>query len=256
MPFLSHYVAMKLAFGEKLAKVYFGTLMISFLLLVFKILPSLYYLLIVCGFVAFVLDVYKFISKKYDLFYFETYTGNLDSNSRNVALDVFHSVEKSFGLYDEDDDIEDDDVSSEEVIVIDEDELENSSLLKEEVEGAFPLKDGEKEGEPEVSHDENANFNVDDLFYSSNDMDYFSNNDSNFQDNSLKEEESEKVDEKLENPKAGHNSGEKIFEEDDDIPIDFDVEKSISKDIEEEKEKKMKENHSVEGESDLMNLFK
>ena len=259
MPFFSHYVAMKLAFGEKLAKVYFASLIVSFLLLCFRILSSLYYLLIVVGFIALAIDIYKLVSRKYSMFYFETYKGNVADDSTDVALNTFHSIEKVFGLYDEGDEVEDEQ-ASDDVTIIDEDDDENANaydvkVSMDESDKNYSVKSQEQvDKKQELPREDNGNFNVDDLFYADNDKDYFSSNEEEKGNSDVFAVENS--DSAFDKDDKKSKTVDKIFEEDDDIAIDFDPEKSVSKEIEKEKSELKKEKSVADGESDLMNLFK
>ena len=74
---------MKLAFGDLIAKIYVVCLFISIVLYVL----SIRFLLYLFGFassVAFIIDIVKLITKKYDLLIFEPVTHNYVGNNSNV----------------------------------------------------------------------------------------------------------------------------------------------------------------------------
>lgn len=80
LPIANQYIAVKLAFGGMIAKVYLITLFVSAFLFLLGPLKYIYYLLSFAGFAAFVIDIIKLITKKYDLCYLEPFT-----NNKNVA---------------------------------------------------------------------------------------------------------------------------------------------------------------------------
>ena len=83
LPIGNNYVSMKLAFGDLIAKIYVVCLFISIVLYVL----SIRFLLYLFGFassVAFIIDIVKLITKKYDLLIFEPVTHNYVGNNSNV----------------------------------------------------------------------------------------------------------------------------------------------------------------------------
>lgn len=83
LPIGNNYVSMKLAFGDLIAKIYIVGLFISIVLYVL----SIRFLLYIFGFassVAFIIDIVKLITKKYDLFIFEPVTHNYVAANTNI----------------------------------------------------------------------------------------------------------------------------------------------------------------------------
>ena len=89
LPIGNNYLAVNLAFGNIISKIYIILLFISIVLFVLGI-RFLYYILTFISSIAFILDLVKLITKKYDLFVFEPVTKNyvnssLLSNSNDSA---------------------------------------------------------------------------------------------------------------------------------------------------------------------------
>jgi len=83
IPIGNNYLSVKLAFGRVIASIYTVCLFVSFILYVFDIKFVLYIVLSISS-ISFIIDLFKLISKKYNLFIYEPTTNNhMDSNDIN-----------------------------------------------------------------------------------------------------------------------------------------------------------------------------
>ena len=89
LPIGNNYIAVKLAFGSIIGKIYILLLFISIILFVvgFNII---YYILTIVSSIAFIIDIVKLITKKYDMLVFEPVTksyvnSNLSDNTNNQS---------------------------------------------------------------------------------------------------------------------------------------------------------------------------
>lgn len=88
IPIGNNYLAMKLAFGTMIASIYLICLFISFVLFIFGF-RFVNYILSIISSIAFIIDIIKLITKKYNLFLYEPVTSNyLESNKtvRNKTI--------------------------------------------------------------------------------------------------------------------------------------------------------------------------
>lgn len=95
LPIAGNYVAVKLAFGGNVAKIYILAYFASFASVIIKPLVILTYLLSFVSAFAFILDIVKLITKKYNLFYLEpmTMNENVDLNT-NFTSEVQEETSK------------------------------------------------------------------------------------------------------------------------------------------------------------------
>lgn len=89
LPIGNNYIAVKLAFGNIIGKIYLLLLFISIILFIvgFNII---YYILTIISSIAFIIDIVKLITKKYDMLVFEPVTksyanSNLSDNTNNQS---------------------------------------------------------------------------------------------------------------------------------------------------------------------------
>lgn len=83
IPIGNNYTSVKLAFGSVIAGIYTVCLFISFVLYIFNIKFVLYILLFISS-ISFIIDLFKLIFKKYNLFIYKPATNNhIDSNDIN-----------------------------------------------------------------------------------------------------------------------------------------------------------------------------
>lgn len=87
LPIGCNYVSCKLAFGEKIGKIYVIAYFVSFVGIIIKPLILVSYLLSFVSGIAFILVIVKLITKKYDLCYLEPFT-----NNENVAMEGNYTV--------------------------------------------------------------------------------------------------------------------------------------------------------------------
>lgn len=80
LPIANGYVAVKLAFGQKAALIFVIAYFITSAMMVVNILGFLFYIVSFINSVAFIIDIIKLITKKYDLCYMEPFT------TQNVAV--------------------------------------------------------------------------------------------------------------------------------------------------------------------------
>ncbi len=81
IPIANSYLAVKLAFGSSIAKIYIIAFFVCIPLSLIKIFVIISLLISFIGFIAFIIDIIKLITKKYDLCYFEPF-----QNNTNVAV--------------------------------------------------------------------------------------------------------------------------------------------------------------------------
>lgn len=83
IPIGNNYISVKLAFGSVIAGIYTVCLFVSFILYIFDIKIVLYIMLLISG-ISFIIDLFKLISKKYNLFIYKHATNNyMDINDIN-----------------------------------------------------------------------------------------------------------------------------------------------------------------------------
>ena len=82
IPIGNNYLSVKLAFGRVIASIYTVCLFVSFILYVFDIKFVLYIVLSISS-ISFIIDLFKLISKKYNLFIYEPTNNYMDSNDIN-----------------------------------------------------------------------------------------------------------------------------------------------------------------------------
>ena len=92
LPIGNNYIAVKLAFGSIIAKIYILLFFISIILFVvgFNII---YYILTIISSIAFIIDIVKLITKKYDLLVFEPVTKSYVNSNLNT---YFNSQNESY----------------------------------------------------------------------------------------------------------------------------------------------------------------
>lgn len=85
LPIGNNYIAVKLAFGSIIAKIYILLFFISIILFVvgFNII---YYILTIISSIAFIIDIVKLITKKYDLLVFEPVTKSYVNSNLNTNI--------------------------------------------------------------------------------------------------------------------------------------------------------------------------
>ena len=194
LPIANSYIAVKLAFGEKVAKIFLIAYFVSFISIFIKILVFLSYILSFAAFIAFVIDIIKLITKKYGMCYLEPYT----SNTQNVALGNninpnYNSMEVNDEEYDPPAPKKEEDLLSDDDDVVD--EAENDKFEEDDNDKLFMNTDSQdlvdlnysgeinKPASKEISSQPNSfNYNV-------NDFDNFS--DSVFDDGSSNKESQE-----------------------------------------------------------------
>ncbi len=96
IPIANMYLAVKLAFGPNISKIYLIIYLISIVLVTFvPIIPTIVSFV---GGVAFIIVIIKLITKKYDLLYFENF--NLKKNNKTVDEKINNNLNVNNNIYD------------------------------------------------------------------------------------------------------------------------------------------------------------
>lgn len=101
LPISNFYIAVKLAFGNKVGIIYLIILFVSIPMFLLKIFSFFLYLMTFVAIVAFVIDIIKLVTNRYDLCYLEPYSNNSLVDGINSGSGIVLETKKIFGLEDD-----------------------------------------------------------------------------------------------------------------------------------------------------------